>query len=348
MSIEAADRGSELETFVMDSREDATPGVLRVAGATADPVKDYLQQIGRVPLLNAELEVELSKDIEAGLLAQYILNPELEREERVRVKLQRLGGVATTEELEYMVAEGQRAKAHMIEANLRLVVSLAKRYTGRGMQFLDIVQEGNIGLNRAVEKFDYKKGYKFSTYATWWVRQSITRSLADQGRTIRVPVHMTEVINKMVRVQRQMLQDLGRKPTTEELAGELDMTTAKLTEIQSYNQDPISLHMLLGKDGDAELGDVIEDQGAVDAVELVRFNELRSHLSAILETLTPRDAGIIDMRYGLTDGNPKTLGEIGEVYGVTRERIRQLEVLAMRKLRTPENKDQLQNFLDLE
>jgi len=306
-----------------------------VAGATADPVKDYLKQIGKVPLLNAEQEVELAKRIEAGLFAEeQIGDAETKLKEKVK------------DEYEWISEDGRRAKNHLLEANLRLVVSLAKRYTGRGMLFLDLIQEGNLGLIRAVEKFDYTKGYKFSTYATWWIRQAITRAMADQARTIRIPVHMVEVINKLARVQRQMLQDLGREPTPEELAKELDMTPEKVIEVQKYGREPISLHTPLGEDGDSEFGDLIEDSEAIVPAEAVSFTLLQEQLHAVLDTLSEREAGVVSMRFGLTDGQPKTLDEIGKVYGVTRERIRQIESKTMSKLRHPSRSQVLRDYLD--
>ncbi|MFI5732806.1 RNA polymerase sigma factor [Kribbella sp. NPDC051587] len=306
-----------------------------VAGATADPVKDYLKQIGKVPLLNAEQEVELAKRIEAGLFAEEQIGDEANKlKEKVR------------DEYEWISEDGRRAKNHLLEANLRLVVSLAKRYTGRGMLFLDLIQEGNLGLIRAVEKFDYTKGYKFSTYATWWIRQAITRAMADQARTIRIPVHMVEVINKLARVQRQMLQDLGREPTPEELAKELDMTPEKVIEVQKYGREPISLHTPLGEDGDSEFGDLIEDSEAIVPAEAVSFTLLQEQLHAVLDTLSEREAGVVSMRFGLTDGQPKTLDEIGKVYGVTRERIRQIESKTMSKLRHPSRSQVLRDYLD--
>lgn len=306
-----------------------------VAGATADPVKDYLKQIGKVPLLNAEQEVELAKRIEAGLFAEEQSGDESNKlKEKVR------------DEYEWISEDGRRAKNHLLEANLRLVVSLAKRYTGRGMLFLDLIQEGNLGLIRAVEKFDYTKGYKFSTYATWWIRQAITRAMADQARTIRIPVHMVEVINKLARVQRQMLQDLGREPTPEELAKELDMTPEKVIEVQKYGREPISLHTPLGEDGDSEFGDLIEDSEAIVPAEAVSFTLLQEQLHAVLDTLSEREAGVVSMRFGLTDGQPKTLDEIGKVYGVTRERIRQIESKTMSKLRHPSRSQVLRDYLD--
>ena len=304
-------------------------------GATADPVKDYLKQIGRVNLLNAEQEVDLSERIEAGLYAQHLLETEGENLDFKRRR-----------ELKWAANDGKKAKDHLLEANLRLVVSLAKRYTGRGMLFLDLIQEGNLGLIRAVEKFDWKKGFKFSTYATWWIRQAITRAMADQARTIRVPVHMVEVINKLSRVQRQMLQDLGREPTPDELARELDMPVEKVQEVQKYGREPISLHTPLGEDGDSEFGDLIEDTDAIAPSEAVAFSLLQDQFKQVLETLSPRESGVIRMRYGLEDGQPKTLDDIGRVYGVTRERIRQIESKTMSKLRHPSRSQTLRDFLD--
>ncbi|WP_077397815.1 RNA polymerase sigma factor [Bifidobacterium animalis] len=330
---------------VSDNDEDdeallANPGVnpkrrVVTTGATADPVEDYLKQIGRVSLLNAEQEVDLSERIEAGLYAQHLLDTEGDTMEFRRKR-----------ELKWAAADGKKAKDHLLEANLRLVVSLAKRYTGRGMLFLDLIQEGNLGLIRAVEKFDWKKGFKFSTYATWWIRQAITRAMADQARTIRVPVHMVEVINKLSRVQRQMLQDLGREPTPDELARELDMPVEKVQEVQKYGREPISLHTPLGEDGDSEFGDLIEDTDAIAPSEAVAFSLLQEQFRQVLETLSPREAGVIKMRYGLEDGQPKTLDDIGRVYGVTRERIRQIESKTMSKLRHPSRSQTLRDFLD--
>ncbi len=323
-------------TFVVSDADDTgePEQQVMVAGATADPVKDYLKQIGKVPLLNAEMEVELAKRIEAGLFSEE----KLAKGGKISAKLE--------EELEWIAEDGRRAKNHLLEANLRLVVSLAKRYTGRGMLFLDLIQEGNLGLIRAVEKFDYTKGYKFSTYATWWIRQAITRAMADQARTIRIPVHMVEVINKLARVQRQMLQDLGREPTPEELAKELDMTPEKVVEVQKYGREPISLHTPLGEDGDSEFGDLIEDSEAIVPADAVSFTLLQEQLHAVLDTLSEREAGVVSMRFGLTDGQPKTLDEIGKVYGVTRERIRQIESKTMSKLRHPSRSQVLRDYLD--
>jgi RNA polymerase primary sigma factor len=332
----APDGGEDEEILVFGDDDDDLPAAqVAVAGATADPVKDYLKQIGKVPLLNAEQEVELAKRIEAGLFAEEKL---AEGRHTLNVD-QRI-------DLEWIADDGTRAKNHLLEANLRLVVSLAKRYTGRGMLFLDLIQEGNLGLIRAVEKFDYTKGYKFSTYATWWIRQAITRAMADQARTIRIPVHMVEVINKLARVQRQMLQDLGREPTPEELAVELDMTPEKVIEVQKYGREPISLHTPLGEDGDSEFGDLIEDSEAIQPGEAVSFTLLQEQLHSVLDTLSEREAGVVSMRFGLTDGQPKTLDEIGKVYGVTRERIRQIESKTMSKLRHPSRSQVLRDYLD--
>ena len=328
--------GEDEETFVFGDDDDDLPAAqVAVAGATANPVKDYLKQIGKVPLLNAEQEVELAKRIEAGLFAEEKL-AEGRRTLQVDARI----------DLEWIAEDGTRAKNHLLEANLRLVVSLAKRYTGRGMLFLDLIQEGNLGLIRAVEKFDYTKGYKFSTYATWWIRQAITRAMADQARTIRIPVHMVEVINKLARVQRQMLQDLGREPTPDELAIELDMTPEKVIEVQKYGREPISLHTPLGEDGDSEFGDLIEDSEAIQPGEAVSFTLLQEQLHSVLDTLSEREAGVVSMRFGLTDGQPKTLDEIGKVYGVTRERIRQIESKTMSKLRHPSRSQVLRDYLD--
>ena len=330
------DGGGEDEEIVVfgDDDEDLPAAQVTVAGATADPVKDYLKQIGKVALLNAEQEVELAKRIEAGLFAEEKLADRENLPTDARI------------DLEWIAEDGTRAKNHLLEANLRLVVSLAKRYTGRGMLFLDLVQEGNLGLIRAVEKFDYTKGYKFSTYATWWIRQAITRAMADQARTIRIPVHMVEMINKLARMQRQMLQDLGREPTPGELAAELDMTPEKVIEVQKYGREPISLHTPLGEDGDSEFGDLIEDSEAIQPGEAVGFTLLQEQLHSVLGTLSEREAGVVSMRFGLTDGQPKTLDEIGKVYGVTRERIRQIESKTMSKLRHPSRSEVLRDYLD--
>ena len=306
--------------------------------ASADSVRAYLKQIGKVPLLNAEQEVELAKRIEAGLYAAERLRAAEEAGEPLQIPLRR--------DLEWIGRDGERAKNHLLEANLRLVVSLAKRYTGRGMAFLDLIQEGNLGLIRAVEKFDYTKGYKFSTYATWWIRQAITRAMADQARTIRIPVHMVEVINKLGRIQRELLQDLGREPTPEELAKEMDITPEKVLEIQQYAREPISLDQTIGDEGDSQLGDFIEDSEAVVAVDAVSFSLLQDQLQQVLQTLSEREAGVVRLRFGLTDGQPRTLDEIGQVYGVTRERIRQIESKTMSKLRHPSRSQVLRDYLD--
>ncbi|WP_418276665.1 RNA polymerase sigma factor [Isoptericola jiangsuensis] len=329
---------------VSDSDDDDQPAQQVVtAGATADPVKDYLKQIGKVALLNAEQEVELAKRIEAGLFAEERLAQDYADFDRSKADADER---RMWRDLSWIAHDGKRAKNHLLEANLRLVVSLAKRYTGRGMLFLDLIQEGNLGLIRAVEKFDYTKGYKFSTYATWWIRQAITRAMADQARTIRIPVHMVEVINKLARVQRQMLQDLGREPTPEELAKELDMTPEKVVEVQKYGREPISLHTPLGEDGDSEFGDLIEDSEAVVPSDAVSFTLLQEQLHQVLDTLSEREAGVVSMRFGLQDGQPKTLDEIGKVYGVTRERIRQIESKTMSKLRHPSRSQVLRDYLD--
>jgi RNA polymerase primary sigma factor len=324
------------DELLVSGDDDQGPPAAQVAagGATADPVKDYLKQIGKVALLTAGQEVELAKRIEAGLFADHKL-------------AEGSGALRPSQsiDLERVAEDGRRAKNHLVEANLRLVVSLARRYAGRGMLLLDLIQEGNLGLIRGVEKFDYTKGYKFSTYATWWIRQAITRAMADQARTIRIPVHMVEAINKLARVQRQMLQDLGREPTPEELAAELDMTPEKVTEVQKYGREPISLHTPLGDDGDSEFGDLIEDSEAIQPGEAVSFTLLQDQLHSVLGTLPEREAGVVSMRFGLTDGQPKTLEQVGKVYGVTRERIRQIESKAMSKLRHPSRSQVLRDYL---
>ncbi|HEV7847713.1 MAG TPA: RNA polymerase sigma factor [Mycetocola sp.] len=332
---EALPQGALVLSLVDD--EDEVPVYSSaITGATADPVKDYLKQIGKVALLNAAEEVELAMRIEAGLFAEDKLSQMDDTEKRTQ-----LG-----RELQWVAKDGARAKSHLLGANLRLVVSLAKRYTGRGMQFLDLIQEGNLGLIRAVEKFDYTKGFKFSTYATWWIRQAITRAMADQARTIRIPVHMVEVINKLARVQRQMLQDLGREPTPEELSRELDMTPEKVIEVQKYGREPISLHTPLGEDGDSEFGDLIEDTEAVVPADAVGFTMLQKQLESLLDSLSEREAGVIRMRFGLGDGMPKTLDQIGDTFGVTRERIRQIESKTMAKLRHPSRSQSLRDYLE--
>ncbi|GAB2819812.1 hypothetical protein GCM10027022_07510 [Alpinimonas psychrophila] len=331
---EQALRAGALVLSAADDDDDIPVYSSLITGATADPVKDYLKQIGKVPLLNAAEEVELAMRIEAGLFAEDRLGSSPKIDKQVK------------RELQWVAKDGQRAKSHLLGANLRLVVSLAKRYTGRGMQFLDLIQEGNLGLIRAVEKFDYTKGFKFSTYATWWIRQAITRAMADQARTIRIPVHMVEVINKLARVQRQMLQDLGREPTPEELSRELDMTPEKVIEVQKYGREPISLHTPLGEDGDSEFGDLIEDTEAVVPADAVGFTMLQKQLESLLDSLSEREAGVIRMRFGLGDGIPKTLDQIGDTFGVTRERIRQIESKTMAKLRHPSRSQSLRDYLE--
>jgi RNA polymerase primary sigma factor len=335
---------TEGEDFSWDDEEESE--ALRLARkdaeltASADSVRAYLKQIGKVALLNAEEEVDLAKRIEAGLYAVERLRVLVEKAamESLPAQLRR--------DLNWVRRDGERAKNHLLEANLRLVVSLAKRYTGRGMAFLDLIQEGNLGLIRAVEKFDYTKGYKFSTYATWWIRQAITRAMADQARTIRIPVHMVEVINKLGRIQRELLQDLGREPTPEELAKEMDITPDKVLEIQQYAREPISLDQTIGDEGDSQLGDFIEDSEAVVAVDAVSFTLLQDQLQSVLQTLSEREAGVVRLRFGLTDGQPRTLDEIGQVYGVTRERIRQIESKTMSKLRHPSRSQVLRDYLE--
>ena len=306
---------------------------------SADSVRAYLKQIGKIPLLNAEEEVQLAQRIEAGLFAAERLRKAEERKaEKLSPQLRR--------DLRWIVRDGERAKNHLLEANLRLVVSLAKRYTGRGMPLLDLIQEGNLGLIRAVEKFDYAKGYKFSTYATWWIRQAITRAMADQIRTIRIPVHMMEAIDKLRRVQRALLQDLGREPTLDELATQLDVTPDKVLEIQQHAREPVSLDQTVGEEGDSHLSDFIEDSQAVVAIESLSVNLLQNHLQSVLATLSDREAGIVRLRFGLTDGQPRTLDEIGRIYGITRERIRQIENKTMAKLRHPSRSEPLRDYLD--
>ena len=336
--VVAEDDEDEEETVVVPAPKAAD------SGASTDSVRDYLKQIGKVPLLTAEQEVELAKRIEAGLYAAE----KLKADDELKAAGKKKGALAPQmrTDLQWIVNDGQRAKNHLLEANLRLVVSLAKRYTGRGMLFLDLIQEGNLGLIRAVEKFDYTKGYKFSTYATWWIRQAITRAMADQARTIRIPVHMVEVINKLARVQRQMLQELGREPTPEELAKEMDLTPEKVIEVQKYGREPISLDTPLGEEGDTQFGDLIEDSEAVVAVDAVTFGLLQDQLLSVLDTLSEREAGVVSLRFGLTDGQPRTLDDIGKVYGVTRERIRQIESKTLSKLRHPSRSQKLRDYLD--
>jgi RNA polymerase primary sigma factor len=338
---EPTDKDKASGDFVWDEEESEALRQARKDAeltASADSVRAYLKQIGKVALLNAEEEVELAKRIEAGLYATQLMSEIAEKGEKLPAAQRR--------DMAWICRDGDRAKNHLLEANLRLVVSLAKRYTGRGMAFLDLIQEGNLGLIRAVEKFDYTKGYKFSTYATWWIRQAITRAMADQARTIRIPVHMVEVINKLGRIQRELLQDLGREPTPEELAKEMDITPEKVLEIQQYAREPISLDQTIGDEGDSQLGDFIEDSEAVVAVDAVSFTLLQDQLQSVLETLSEREAGVVRLRFGLTDGQPRTLDEIGQVYGVTRERIRQIESKTMSKLRHPSRSQVLRDYLD--
>ncbi|GAA2275398.1 hypothetical protein GCM10010149_17660 [Nonomuraea roseoviolacea subsp. roseoviolacea] len=299
----------------------------------ADSVKTYLSAIGRVPLLSAEQEIDLAKRIEAGLFARERLDTELDLPPDLRA------------DLELIAADGARAKQRMLEANLRLVVSIAKRYTGRGMLFLDLIQEGNLGLIRTIEKFDYRLGFKFSTYATWWIKQAITRAMADQARTIRIPVHMVELINKVARAHRRLQADLGREPTPEEIAAETDLPAERVAEVQAYGREPISLHTPLGEAGESEFGDLIEDTEAVSPADAVSFTLLQQQLRDLLDELSEREAGVISMRYGLIDGKPMTLDEIGRVYGVTRERIRQIEAKTMSKLRHPSRARALRDYL---
>ena len=339
--VEPSEKDKASGDFVWDEEESEALRQARKDAeltASADSVRAYLKQIGKVALLNAEEEVELAKRIEAGLYATQLMGEVADRGEKLPAAQRR--------DMAWICRDGDRAKNHLLEANLRLVVSLAKRYTGRGMAFLDLIQEGNLGLIRAVEKFDYTKGYKFSTYATWWIRQAITRAMADQARTIRIPVHMVEVINKLGRIQRELLQDLGREPTPEELAREMDITPEKVLEIQQYAREPISLDQTIGDEGDSQLGDFIEDSEAVVAVDAVSFTLLQDQLQSVLETLSEREAGVVRLRFGLTDGQPRTLDEIGQVYGVTRERIRQIESKTMSKLRHPSRSQVLRDYLD--
>lgn len=318
-----------------DEDDDAPSPQLTSGGASVDQVRDYLKQIARVSLLDAEKEVELAKRIEAGLFAERRLEEEPDL------------GPEFRRELEILAADGCRAKSHLVEANLRLVVSIAKRYSRHGMLFLDLIQEGNTGLIRAVEKFDYTKGFKFSTYATWWIRQAISRALADQSRTIRIPVHMVEVINRMAKVRREILQDTGADPTPEQLADKLDVPVEKITEIEGYAKEPVSLHTPLGEDNGTELGDLLEDSETISPADMVTFLLLKDAIQAVLANMTAREAGIISLRYGLMDGQARTLEEIGQVYGVTRERIRQIESKTMSKLRHPSRSQALRDYLDV-
>ncbi|MGW2656660.1 RNA polymerase sigma factor [Streptomyces sp. NPDC001478] len=304
------------------------------AGPSSDLFRQYLREIGRIPLLTAADEVELARRVEAGLFAEERLARTPDPDTRLAVDLDRL------------VVMGRTAKRRLIEANLRLVVSVAKRYVGRGLTMLDLVQEGNLGLIRAVEKFDYARGYKFSTYATWWIRQAMSRALADQARTIRVPVHVVELINRVVRVQRRMLQERGYEPTAEEVAAQLDLTPERVGEVLRLAQEPISLHAPVGEEDDVSLGDLIEDGDAASPVESAAFLLLREHLEAVLSTLNERERKVVQLRYGLADGRPRTLEEIGRIFGVTRERIRQIESKTLSRLRDHAYADQLRGYLD--
>ena len=336
----ATPSGPGAEAVVWDEQESPALRQARTDAArtvSTDPVRVYLQQIGKVALLAAEQEVELARRIEAGLYAAERVRHAQNATEQLCPQLR--------QDLGWIVRDGQRAKNHLLEANLRLVVSIAKRYTGRGMPFLDLIQEGNLGLIRAVEKYDYTKGYKFSTYATWWIRQAITRAMGDQARTIRIPVHMAELINRLGHLQRELLQDWGREPTREELAKELGLTAAKMLEIQQYAREPVSLDQTVGDEGDSRLGDFIEDSRAVAAIDAVSFTLLQDHLQSVLATLSEREAGIVRLRFGLINGHQHTLDEIGQVYGVTRERIRQIEYKTMSKLRHPSRSRALRDYL---
>jgi len=325
---------------VVEAAEDGEPAAVSPeqeaadrATQTSDPIRLYLRQIGRVPLLTAAEEVELSKAVEAGLFAAEKL-------------AERSLPAALRRDLETIAVRGVAAKRHLVEANLRLVVSIAKRYVGRGMLFLDVIQEGNLGLIRAVEKFDYTKGFKFSTYATWWVRQAITRAIADQARTIRIPVHMVETINKVVRLQRQLVQELGREPTVEELAAAADLPVAKVPDILRLAQEPVSLDTPVGQADESHLGDFIEDSDAVVPGEAVSFMLLKEQLASVLHELSDREQRVIELRFGLVDGRPRTLEEVGQEFGVTRERIRQIEGKTLLKLRQPARAGKLRDYLD--
>jgi RNA polymerase primary sigma factor len=327
--VETSDE--ELEDEPAKTASDEDPGM---RSATNDPVRMYLKEIGRVPLLTAEEEVDLAKRVEAGLFAS----------EKLTMNASLPAGLHR--DLELIERDGQLAKKRLIEANLRLVVSIAKRYVGRGMLFLDLIQEGNLGLIRAVEKFDYTKGYKFSTYATWWIRQAITRAIADQARTIRIPVHMVETINKLVRIQRQLLQDLGREPTPEEIGKEMELPPERVREIQKLSQEPVSLETPIGEEDDSNLGDFIEDSDAVVPIDAASFILLQEQLDSILHTLSEREKKVIQLRFGLSDGHPRTLEEVGKEFGVTRERIRQIESKTLSKLRHPSRSQKLRDYLE--
>ncbi|MGH2707372.1 MAG: RNA polymerase sigma factor RpoD [Actinomycetota bacterium] len=352
-SIEVVDQepgsgGEDVEDFRRD------PELLKAP--TNDPVRMYLKEIGKVPLLAAEQEVDLAMRIESGLMATDSLQEpssfdieeviELAGRSNLEVDPEELVVDKAREICRRIEWDGIQAKRKLVEANLRLVVSIAKRYVGRGMLFLDLIQEGNLGLIRAVEKFDYKKGFKFSTYATWWIRQAITRAIADQARTIRIPVHMVETINKLVRVQRQLLQDLGREPLPEEMAEQMEMTPEKVREILKVSQEPVSLETPIGEEEDSHLGDFIEDSDAVVPLDAASFILLQEQLEAVLHTLSEREKKVIQLRFGLQDGMPRTLEEVGREFGVTRERIRQIESKTLSKLRHPSRSQKLRDFLE--
>ncbi len=338
-NIEVVEMVDELdaEEFAREARS-ARDEELALKAPTNDPVRMYLKEIGKVPLLTAEQEVILAKAIEEGEAATVELDKV--------VSSARKPPTTRMRELQRVERQGQLAKKKLIEANLRLVVSIAKRYVGRGMLFLDLIQEGNLGLIRAVEKFDYTKGYKFSTYATWWIRQAITRAIADQARTIRIPVHMVETINKLIRIQRQLLQDLGREPTPEEIGREMEFSPEKVREILKVSQEPVSLETPIGEEEDSHLGDFIEDSDAVVPVDAASFILLQEQLDSVLHTLSEREKKVIQLRFGLTDGHPRTLEEVGREFGVTRERIRQIESKTLSKLRHPSRSQKLRDYLE--
>jgi RNA polymerase primary sigma factor len=338
-NIEVVEMVDELdaEEFAREARS-ARDEELALKAPTNDPVRMYLKEIGKVPLLTAEQEVILAKAIEEGEAATVELDDTVAGAKKLPTIRMR--------ELQRVERQGQLAKKKLIEANLRLVVSIAKRYVGRGMLFLDLIQEGNLGLIRAVEKFDYTKGYKFSTYATWWIRQAITRAIADQARTIRIPVHMVETINKLIRIQRQLLQDLGREPTPEEIGREMEFSPEKVREILKVSQEPVSLETPIGEEEDSHLGDFIEDSDAVVPVDAASFILLQEQLDSVLHTLSEREKKVIQLRFGLTDGHPRTLEEVGREFGVTRERIRQIESKTLSKLRHPSRSQKLRDYLE--
>ncbi len=303
---------------------------------STDPVRAYLREIGRVPLLRGPEEVELAKRMEAGLLAQERLNS--------------AGAAGLTPEegrkLARVIADGHRAKSHLVQANLRLVVSIARRYAGSGMHLLDLIQEGNLGLIRAAEKFDHTRGFKFSTYATWWIRQAITRSIADQARTIRIPVHMVETMNRLSRTRRELVHDLGRDPSVEEIGEKMELSAERVREIMKMSQEPVSLHAPIGEEGDSQLGDFIEDEEAIAPPDAASFSLLQEQLGMVLDSLTERERRVIELRFGLTDGRPRTLEEVGQEFGVTRERIRQIESKTLCKLRHPSRSGRLKDYLE--